>query len=122
MQNFRKLKVWEAAHLLTLAVYQISTTFPKEEMYGLTSQIRRASMSIPTNIAEGCGRDGDAEFGRFLNMSMGSVSELEYQLLLARDLKLLKMLDYDNLNSLLEGVKRMLIALIKKVKADKLKE
>ena len=120
MQNFRKLKVWEFAHLLTLAVYQITASFPKEELYGLTSQVRRSCSSIHTNIAEGCGRDGDAEFGRFLYMAMGSVSELEYQFLLARDLKILKATDFDKLNEQLENIKRMLIALIKKVRADKL--
>jgi four helix bundle protein len=122
MQNFRKLKVWEKAHQLTLAMYKVTSDFPKEELYGLTSQIRRSCSSIPTNIAEGCGRDGDADFGRFLQMSMGSVSEFEYQLLLARDLKILKETDFCILNPQLDDVKRMLIALIKKIKADKLKE
>jgi four helix bundle protein len=122
MQNYRKLKVWEKAHEFTLAVYKISATFPKDELYGLTSQIRRSSVSIPSNIAEGCGREGDAEFGRFLQISMGSVNEVEYQLLLARDLKILTTSDHNGLCSQLEDIKRMLIALIKKVRADKVKE
>jgi four helix bundle protein len=121
MKDFQTLKVWEKSHELTLAIYKISVGFPKEEMYGLTSQIRRSSMSIPTNTAEGCGRDGDAEFARFLQIAMGSVSELEYQLLLSRDLKILKATDFDDLNLRLEYVRRMIIALIKKVKADKSK-
>jgi four helix bundle protein len=82
-RNFKELKVWCKAHHLTLAVYQATAGFPREEMYGLTSQLRRASSSIPANIAEGCGRSGNADFARFLSMSMGSASELEYHLLLA---------------------------------------
>jgi four helix bundle protein len=86
VQDYRHLKVWEKAHQLTLAVYKATVPFPKDELYGLTSQIRRACTSIPANIAEGCGRDGDAEFARFLRIAMGSASELDYHLLLARDL------------------------------------
>jgi len=83
MKDFRELKVWEKAHQLTLEVYKATTIFPKDELYGLTSQIRRACASIPANIAEGCGRRGDAEFARFLGIAMGSASELDYHLLLA---------------------------------------
>jgi hypothetical protein len=78
VKGFRDLKVWEKAHQLTLQVYKATASFPKEEMFGLTSQIRRAAASIPANIAEGCGRSGDAELGRFLQIAMGSASELEY--------------------------------------------
>jgi four helix bundle protein len=78
MKDFRTLTVWQKAHQLTLAVYKATRGFPKEEMYGLTSQVRRASSSIPANIAEGCGRDGDAELARFFQIAMGSASELEY--------------------------------------------
>ncbi|MFQ5961877.1 MAG: four helix bundle protein, partial [Candidatus Methylomirabilales bacterium] len=74
MRDFRELKVWEKAHHLTLAVYNATTTFPRDELYGLTSQIRRSCASIPANIAEGCGRGGDAEFARFLQIAMGSAS------------------------------------------------
>jgi four helix bundle protein len=77
MEAFRELKVWEKSHALTLAVYHVTKSFPKQEMYALTSQIRRASASIPANIAEGCGRNGDAELARFLLIAMGSASELE---------------------------------------------
>jgi len=80
VKAFRDLKVWEKAHQLTLQVYKATAPFPKEEMYGLTSQIRRAAASIPANIAEGCGRSSDAELGRFLQIAMGSASELEYHL------------------------------------------
>ena len=86
MKDFRNLKVWEKSHQLALAVYKATSTFPRHELYGLTSQIRRACASIPANIAEGCGRSGDAELARFLQIAMGSASELEYHLLLARDL------------------------------------
>ena len=116
MQDFRTLKVWEKAHQLTLDVYRATMAFPKEEMYGLTSQIRRASSSIPANIAEGCGRGGNAEFKQFLQIAMGSASELEYHLLLARDLHYLNATDYEHLADSAIEVKKMLTALIVKVK------
>ena len=86
MKDFKNLQVWEKAHRLALDVYKATISFPKEELYGLTSQIRRSSTSIPTNIAEGCGRNGDVELTRFMSISMDSASELKYQLLLAYDL------------------------------------
>jgi len=82
MKNFHDLKVWQKAHLLTLAVYQATRGFPRDELYGLTSQLRRCSSSVPTNLAEGCGRSTDSDFARFCTMAMGSASELEYLLLL----------------------------------------
>ena len=94
MKDFRELKVWQKAHELTLAVYQITANFPREELYGLTAQLRRAGSSIAANLAEGCGRNGDAELARFCSMAMGSASELEYHLLLAHDLKLIQTKDY----------------------------
>jgi four helix bundle protein len=112
MQSFRNLKVWEKAHALTLDVYQTSSSFPKSEMYGLTIQMRRASASMGANIAEGSCRKGDREFGRFLQIAMGSASELEYHVLLARDLKLLQGSDYDRLTNSVTEVKRMLASLI----------
>jgi four helix bundle protein len=78
MQSFRNLKVWEKAHAITLDLYSASRSFPRDEVYGLTSQMRRASASIGANIAEGSCRKGDAEFGRFLQIAIGSASELEY--------------------------------------------
>ena len=93
MQSFRNLKVWEKAHSVTLDIYIVTRAFPREEIYGLTSQMLRASASIGANIAEGSCRKGDAEFGRFLQIAMGSASELEYHLLLARDLKVIRMSD-----------------------------
>ena len=93
MQSFRNLKVWEKAHALTLDIYRASESFPRSEIYGLTSQLRRSSASIGANIAEGCGRRGDLELGRFVQIAMGSASEVEYHLLLARDLAFLSTAD-----------------------------
>lgn len=118
MKSFKDLKVWERSHHLTLAVYRETRTFPRDEMYGLTSQIRRSSSSIPANIAEGCGRSGDVEFARFLQYAMGSASELEYHLLLAHDLGLLHAENYDRLLRDVTEVKRMLTSFIQKLKAD----
>src|SRR6266545_5951281 len=98
MKDFRQLKVWEKSHQLALEIYKATKNFPKEELYGLTSQLRLSSMSIPTNIAEGCGRFTDADFARFLQMAMGSASEAEYQLILARDLEFLPKELYEQLH------------------------
>ncbi len=119
MKDFRELKVWQKAHQLTLAVYQITAAFPREELYGLTTQLRRSSSSIAANLAEGCGRNGDAEFARFCSIATGSASELEYHLLLARDLKLIKAKDYEEMAQRTIEVKRMLTALIQKLTADR---
>ena len=88
MKDFRELKVWEKGHQLTLTSYKLTSQFPKHELFGLMSQIRRCSSSIPANIAEGCGRLGNAELHRFLQIACGSANELEYPFLLARDLGL----------------------------------
>lgn len=119
MKNFRELKVWEKSHQLTLAVYKATTTFPREEQYGLTSQLRRACASVPANIAEGCGRGSEADFARFLQIAMGSASELEYHLLLARDLNLLRQVEYESLDREVTDVKRMLTSFIQKLNADR---
>ena len=119
MKDFRVLKVWQKAHKLVLAAYKATAHFPKQEMFGLTSQIRRCSASIPSNIAEGCGRRGNAEFHRFLNIAMGSASELEYQLLLAHDLGFLESSEYNHLEAAVTEVKRMLATLVLKIDADR---
>jgi four helix bundle protein len=119
MKDFRQLKVWEKAHQLALAVYKATKSFPKEELYSLTSQIRRSSMSIPTNIAEGCGRNTDAEFARFLQISMGSASETEYQLLLSHDLGFMDPEQYATLNHDVTEIKRMIASLLKTLRADR---
>ncbi len=116
-RDFRSLKVWEKSHQLTLAVYSLSRTFPPEETYGMTSQMRRAAVSIAANIAEGCGRDGAADRARFLDMAMGSASELEYHLLLARDLGMVADPAYSRLAREVTQVKRMLTSLTQKIRA-----
>ena len=118
MRDFRNLKVWEKAHLLTLALYKATATFPQAERYGLTSQMRRAAVSIAANIAEGCGRSGATEFAHFLNVAMGSASELQYHLILARDLNLLNKQNHEMLEQQVTETKRMLTSLIQKLKAD----
>jgi len=118
MRDFRELKVWQKAHELTLSAYKVTARFPKEELYGLTGQIRRSCASIPANIAEGCGRSGEAELARFLQIAMGSACELEYHLLLAHDLKFLSDAEHENISGELIEVKRMLTSFIQKLKAD----
>ena len=119
MKDFRELKVWQKAHQLTLAVYEVTRSFPREELYGLTSQLRRCSSSVPTNLAEGCGRSTVSDFARFCTIAMGSASELEYLLLLARDLKLFKANEYPALTEATTEVKRMLSGLLQKLIADR---
>ena len=119
MKDFRELKVWEKSHRLALKVYSATTKFPKEEMYGLTSQMRRSSVSIPTNIAEGCGRNRDTELNRFLQIAMGSASELEYLSLLARDLSFLGQEECNSLMNEITEIKRMLASFIQKLRADR---
>lgn len=116
MQDFRELTVWQKAHNLTLGAYQVTARLPKSEEYGLTSQMRRSSSSIPTNIAEGCGHDSRGNFTRFLHTAAGSASELEYQLLV-RDLQLLPEEDFKRLTHDVQHVKRMLSALIRSIQA-----
>ena len=116
MRNYRDLNVWEKAHKLTLAIYKETNTFPKEERFGLTSQVRRASSSIPANSAEGCGRRSDGEMGRFVQIAMGSGAELSYHLLLCRDLGILGTGEYSRLSADLEEVMRMLSALSARVR------
>jgi four helix bundle protein len=118
MRNFRTLQVWQKAHQLTLKVYQVTSGFPREELYGLITQMRRSCSSIAANLAEGCGRNGEAELARFSSIALGSASELEYHLLLARDLNFLKSDDYERLDESAAELKRMLTALILKLKAD----
>ena len=117
MKDFRKLIVWEKAHQLTLKIYKVTEEFPSEELYGLTSQIRRACVSIPTNIAEGCVRSSDADFSRFLYIAVGSTSELEYLMLLSKDLKIIKNELHIELNNEINEIKKMLISMIQKLKA-----
>lgn len=116
MKNFRDLKVWEKAHELALMMYRLTASFPKEELYGLTSQIRRAGAAIPANIAEGCGRNGDLELARFLQIAAGSASELEYHLLLAKDLGMVDVESHTKILDKLTELRHMLTALIGRVR------
>ena len=120
MKDFRDLKVWAKAHEVALACYDITRGFPREEVFGLTSQIRRSGSSVPANIAEGCGRRGNAELHRFLQMAMGSANELEYHLLLSKDLGYLRTDVHERVQAQLVEVKRMLASLIRKVDAERI--
>ena len=120
MKDFKDLNVWKKSHALALAVYKATRNFPKEELYTLTSQLRRAAGSVPANISEGCGRGGDPDFGRFLKIAMGSASELEYHLLLAHDLTYLKDGPFKQLTEDVIEVKRMLASLLRRVKGERL--
>lgn len=117
MRNYRDLVAWENAHRLTLAVYRNTRSFPNEERFGLTSQMRRASASIAANLAEGCGRRSDGEMGRFIQIAMGSGAELSYHFLLARDLGLLEAKVYQCLDSDLGAVMRMMSSLSYKIRS-----
>lgn len=119
MKSFHDLQVWRKSHELTLAIYVATKEFPRDELFGLTSQIRRACASIPANIAEGCGRNSDNELRRFLEIAMGSASELEYHLLLSKDLEYISESIHTKLNESTCEIKRMLSGFIQKLKADR---
>lgn len=118
MKDFRTLKVWEKAHALTLMIYKSTEEFPKQELYALTNQIQRAAVSIPANIAEGCGKDSDAELKRYFSIAMGSSSELEYLILLAHDLGYLHQAAYQSMENDLIEIRKMLNAFIQKLKTS----
>lgn len=115
MRDYKKFQVWQKAHLLTLDVYRISKIFPRTEMVGLISQIKRSSASIPTNVAEGCGRNSEKEFRQFLYIAFGSANELEYQIILASDLKYIENVTSQKLLIQIEEIKKMLNSLIRKL-------
>jgi four helix bundle protein len=117
MQNFREIKVWEKSHKLTLEIYKTTEAFPKSEQYGLINQIRRASASIPANIAEGSVQETDKQYARYLRVALGSSTELDYHLLLAHDLEYLHPDEYKMPHSELDQIKKMLTAFIHKLKA-----
>jgi four helix bundle protein len=113
MKSFRDIHVWQKAYALALKIYKATDSFPSHEIYGLTSQLRRAAVSIPCNIAEGCAKSTDADFARYLDIAIGSASEVECQLLLAHDLDYLNDSNHDELIDLTIEVKRMLASFIK---------
>jgi four helix bundle protein len=122
MRNYRDLRVWEEAHRLTLCVYKATQTFLREERFGLTSQIRRASVSIAANLAEGCGRRSDGEMARYVQIAMGSGAELSYHLLLSRALGFLKTEDHAELDANVERILRMISAFSGKVRKQPVAE
>ncbi len=118
MRNFRSLSVWQKSHELTLEIYKSTASFPKEELYGLVTQMRRSASSVPSNIAEGCGRNTQSQLAHFLNIALGSASELEYQILLAKDLNFLSdQIFKEQTNQIIE-INRMLTSLHQKVLSD----
>jgi four helix bundle protein len=108
MRDFTKLEVWKRSHALTLSIYQITKLYPKDELFGLTSQMRRSSSSIPTNIAEGCGRNSNAQLKQFLAIAAGSSSELEYQLILSKDLQYISEATFSTLREEIVQVRKMI--------------
>ncbi|MBP5768462.1 MAG: four helix bundle protein [Fibrobacter sp.] len=119
MRNFKSLEIWKKSHQFTLDVYKLTKDcFPKDELYGLTSQIRRSSASIPTNIAEGCGRKSNTELSRFLQISLGSATEAEYQLLLAKDLGYINEELYIANEKNIQEIKKMLTGFLKNLPPD----
>lgn len=116
MQNFKDLLIWQEAHQLTLKIYESSKNFPKEETFGITSQLRRAAVSIPCNIAEGCGRYTSKDFANFLQIALGSTNETDYLTLLAKDLKYLSEDQYIDVQGHLNKIRAMNINLIGKVR------
>ena len=115
MRDFKKYDVWQLSHLLTLEIYKLTSLFPKEEMYGLTSQIRRATSSIPTNISEGCGRNSDKEFNQFLNIALGSANETEYLIILSKDLNYISEEQFSDLDFKINTIKSKIYKLKEKL-------
>lgn len=115
MRKFQDLQIWQRSHAQTLSIYKITKQFPKEELYGLTSQMRRSASSIPTNIAEGCGRNSNPDFSRFLVIAMGSTSELEYQLILSKDLDYISHEAFEKLYNESIEIRKMLNTFIQKL-------
>ncbi len=118
MRDFKELQVWQKSHRLVIEIYRITNVFPSDERFGLVSQIRRSAASVPANIAEGCGRNGDRDFVRFMGIAAGSASETQYHLLLARDLGFLGENEYVEIDRQVKEVKRMLYAFMKKLIPD----
>lgn len=118
MRDFHKLIIWQRSHQLALKVYALSKLFPNEELFGLTSQIRRAASSIATNIAEGSGRTSNKDFAHFLQIAIGSASEVEYELLLAHDLDYINDFDYQVLTEETIAIRKMIIKYQSELKAN----
>jgi four helix bundle protein len=115
MQDYKKLTVWKKSYALALSIYKISGSFPKNELYGLVSQIRRAGTSIPANIAEGCGRESNSELIYFLQIAQGSAAELETHLMLSRDLGYCKDEEFSKIEDSIDNIRKMLTSLIRTI-------
>jgi four helix bundle protein len=115
VRDFKKYDIWKLSHVFTLKIYELTKLFPKDELYGIVSQIRRASSSIPTNISEGCGRTSDAEFNRFLTIALGSASEVEYLIILSKDLNYIDENSFTELNQEINTIKRKIHTLKQKL-------
>jgi len=113
MHNFKELKVWKAGIEISKKIFELTRSFPSEEKYGLISQMTRAAVSIPSNIAEGCGRKSAKEFYQFLNVALGSSFELETQLIIAKEFKYIDQQELDNLSSLIIDIQKMINGLQK---------
>ena len=116
MQNFKDLLLWQEAHQAVLKIYKLSEDFPKTEMFGITSQLRRAAVSMPCNIAEGCGRYTSKDFANFLQIALGSTNETDYLTLLAKDLNYLSESEYLTIQEQLNKVRAMNINQLDKVR------
>ena len=118
MSDYKNLIVWKKSHEFVLKIYKISSSFPRDEQYGITSQIRRASISMPSNIAEGSARGSDADFARFLRIALGSANEVDYLLLLAKEISIIKPEIYKQLSIDIDEISKMLSSFVKKLKAN----
>jgi four helix bundle protein len=117
VQDYKELLVWQKAHAMVISIYKCINGFPKEETYNLMSQLRRAATSIPSNIAEGTGRYTQKDFASFLQNALGSTHEVEYLLILSKDLAYINLEDFNSLSGNINEIKAMLISLIKKVRS-----
>ncbi|HEY5462174.1 MAG TPA: four helix bundle protein [Hanamia sp.] len=115
MRNFLNLEIWKRSHQLTLKIYKATKNFPKEELFGLTSQMRRSSSSVPTNIAEGCGRNSNAQLANFLQIGTGSCSELQYQIILSKDLSYITEDVFNDLHSDVIDIRKMIFGYCEKL-------
>jgi|SRR5690606_30257384 len=116
MRDFKKYNVWQDSHLLTLKIFKVTNNFPANELYKVVSQMQRAAYSIPSNFAEGCGRGSDKDFDRFIQISLGSAHELEYFIILAKDLDYITELQANEIDNQINNIKKQLFALSKKPK------
>ncbi|WP_319230421.1 four helix bundle protein [Draconibacterium orientale] len=116
MHQFKELKVWQKGRVLVKEIYQATHTFPKDELFGIVSQMRRAAVSIPANIAEGCGRNSDKELGRFLDIANGSAFELETLVILSLDLEYLSQNKFEEFDAKLNEVQKMIFGLKQSLK------